>query len=124
MPAEISEAHLRVGMDRATPVPPSSKLPLDWVVAQSAVRAFFTASPASTAVPAANATSPPSPTNWFCSSFAASASCPGTIPRTNQVVASDVDVLGLQAVVFALLITQSSEITLSEPQGPMKTCQI
>ena len=32
--------------------------------------------------------------------------------------------LGLQAVVFALLITQSSEITLSEPQGPMKTCQI
>jgi len=50
--------------------------------------------------------------------------CPRTIPRTNQVVASDVDVLGLQAVVFALLITQSSEITLSEPQGPMKTCQI
>ena len=42
----------------------------------------------------------------------------------NQVVASDVDVLGLQAVLFALLITQSSEITLSEPQGPMKTCQI
>ena len=36
-----------------------------WLAGYSAERAFFTASPASTAVPAANATSPPSPTNWF-----------------------------------------------------------
>ena len=85
---EISAADLRVGMYPATPMPPCSELPLDWVVAQSAARALFTASPASTAVPAANATSPPSPTNWFCSSSAACASCPRTAPRTNQVVAS------------------------------------
>ena len=44
---------------------PFAGTPFDFVVAQSAERAFFTAKPASIAVPAANATSPPSPTNWF-----------------------------------------------------------
>ena len=39
MPAEISEDHLRVGIDPAAPMPPCSVLPLDWVVAQSAERA-------------------------------------------------------------------------------------
>ena len=39
-------------------------------------------------VPAANATSPPSPISWFCRSCAVSAPCPSTAPRTNQVVAS------------------------------------
>ena len=57
-----------------------------WLI--QSLQAFFAASPASTAVPAANVTSPASPINWFCSSSDASAPCPGTAPRTNHVVAS------------------------------------
>ena len=47
---EISQAHLRMGMDPETPIPPFTGTSLDCVVAQSAERAFFTANPALTAV--------------------------------------------------------------------------
>ena len=51
-PAEISEAHLRAGMDLEALIPLLFLSPPDWAVAQSAVRAFHQANPASIAVPA------------------------------------------------------------------------
>jgi len=53
----------------------------------SAIQAFFTVSPASTAVPSANATSPPSPTSWLFISSAVSAPRLGIAPGAKKVVA-------------------------------------
>ena len=54
----------------------------------SPLHELFTFRPAFTAVLAAYATIPQSPTNWFCNSSPAPASWPSTAPKINQVVAS------------------------------------
>lgn len=61
---EISQAHLRLGMDPETPIPFALWL-AGREAAQAAERAFFTASTATTAVPAESSTNPARPMIWF-----------------------------------------------------------